>query len=51
MKKEGGELKLLNLTSNVQDVMQMTKLYTIFDILNEERVAVASFGLAIPANA
>jgi anti-sigma B factor antagonist len=51
VKRQGGELKLLNLTSNVQDVTQMTKLYTIFDILNDERVAVASFGLAIPANA
>jgi anti-sigma B factor antagonist len=50
VKKQGGELKLLNLTSNVQDVMQMTKLYTIFDILKDERVAVESFGHAIPAN-
>jgi anti-sigma B factor antagonist len=50
VKREGGELKLLNLTSNVQDVMQMTKLYTIFDIQKDERVAVQSFGHAIPAN-
>ena len=51
VKKQGGELKLLNLTSNVQDVMQMTKLYTIFDVLNDEGVAVESFGHAILANA
>src|SRR5271154_4082114 len=29
IKKQGGELKLLNLTDKVSDVMQVTKLYTI----------------------
>jgi anti-sigma B factor antagonist len=42
-RKQGGELKLLNLTDKVTDLMQMTKLYTVFDIQNDEAVAVKSF--------
>ena len=38
-RKQGGELKLLKVT----DLMQMTKLYTVFDIQNDEAVAVKSF--------
>jgi len=44
VRKQGGELKLLNLTNKVSDLMQITKLYTIFDIANDEAVAVKSFG-------
>ncbi len=43
VRKEGGELKLLNLTNKVTDLMQVTKLYTVFDIMNDEAVAVKSF--------
>jgi anti-sigma B factor antagonist len=43
VRKQGGELKLLNLTKNVHNVMQTTKLYTIFDIMDDEAVAVKSF--------
>jgi len=43
VQKQGGELKLLNLTKNVHDVMQITKLYTVFDIRDDEAVAVRSF--------
>lgn len=43
VQKEKGQLKLLNLTKNVHDVMQITKLYTIFDIMDDEVVAVRSF--------
>jgi anti-sigma B factor antagonist len=39
-----GELKLLNPTKNVLDVMQKTKLYTVFDIKNDEAAALRSFG-------
>jgi len=49
VRKQGGELKLLHLTNKVQDVMQITKLYTIFDILNDESVAVKSFGQSLTA--
>lgn len=43
VKKQGGELKLLNLTDKVESVLQITKLYTVFDILDDETVAVKSF--------
>ena len=48
-RKQGGELKLVNLPPKVQDVMQITKLYTVFDILNDEAVAVRSFTQASAA--
>lgn len=44
VQKQAGELKLLNLTNKVQDLMQVTKLYTVFDIVDDEAVAVKSFG-------
>jgi len=43
VKSHGGELKLLNLTKNVHDLLQNTKLYTVFDIHNDESAAIASF--------
>jgi anti-sigma B factor antagonist len=48
-RKQGGELKLVNLPQKVQDLMQITKLYTVFDILNDETVAVRSFSQAAAA--
>ena len=39
----GGELKLLNLTKKVHDLLQITKLYTVFDIKDDEASAVAAF--------
>ena len=39
----GGNLKLLNLTKRVQDLLQITKLYTVFEVFNDEQSAVASF--------
>ncbi len=42
-RKQGGELKLLNLTDKVVDLMQVTKLYTVFDISTDEAAAVKSF--------
>jgi anti-sigma B factor antagonist len=43
IKSEGGELKLLNLNKKVTDLLQITKLYTVFDIHSQEAQAVASF--------
>ena len=43
VQKQGGELKLLNLTKKVQDVMQITRLYTVFEIMDDEAAAVRSF--------
>jgi anti-sigma B factor antagonist len=44
VRKQGGEMKLLNLTNKVHDLMQITRLYTVFDIKDDEAVAVESFG-------
>ena len=44
VRNRGGELKLLNLTKRVHDLMQITKLYTVFDVYDDERKAIASFG-------
>jgi anti-sigma B factor antagonist len=41
--KEGGELKLLNLTQKIQDLLTITKLLTVFDVYESEEEALASF--------
>ena len=43
VRNSGGELKLLNLTKKVQDVLYVTKLYTVFDVKDDEFTAVKSF--------
>ena len=43
VKNSGGELKLLNLTKKVHDLLQITKLYTVFDIWDSEASAVTAF--------
>jgi anti-sigma B factor antagonist len=43
VRNSGGELKLLNLTQKVQDVLNVTKLYTVFDVKDDEFKAVKSF--------
>jgi anti-sigma B factor antagonist len=43
VRNQGGELKLLNLTKKVHDLLQITKLYTVFDIKDDEATAVKSF--------
>ena len=44
VRKQGGDLKLLNLPEKFAGVMQITKLYKVFDIMNDEAAAVKSFG-------
>ncbi len=44
VRNQGGELKLLKLTKKVHDLLQITKLYTVFDVKDDETAAVASFG-------
>jgi anti-sigma B factor antagonist len=51
VRKQQGELKLLNLTEKVEDVMQITKLYTIFEIFEDEVAALKSFGRSASATA
>jgi len=43
VRNQGGELKLLNLTKKVHDLLQITKLYTVFDIRDDEAGAIKSF--------
>jgi anti-sigma B factor antagonist len=40
---QGGQLKLLNLTKRVKDLLQITKLYTVFEVHDDEAAAVRSF--------
>ena len=42
-KNQGAALKLLSLTKKVKDVLQLTKLYTVFDIYDDEASAIASY--------
>jgi anti-sigma B factor antagonist len=46
VRNQGGELKLLNLTKKVHDLLQITKLYTVFDIKDDEASAIASYARA-----
>jgi anti-sigma B factor antagonist len=39
----GGEMKLLNLNKRVKDLLQITKLYTVFDVHDEEAHAIRAF--------
>jgi anti-sigma B factor antagonist len=43
VRRENGELKLLNLTKKVHDLLQITKLYTVFDIKDDEATAIKAF--------
>jgi anti-sigma B factor antagonist len=43
VRNAGGELKLLNLPQKVQDILHVTKLYTVFDVRDDEFNAVKSF--------
>ena len=41
--KEAGELKLLNLTQKLQDLLTITKLLTVFDVYESDEEALASY--------
>jgi anti-sigma B factor antagonist len=41
--KEGGSLKMLNLTQKIQDLLAITKLLTVFDVYENEGEALSSF--------
>ena len=47
--KQGGALKLLHLTKKVHDLLQITKLYTVFDVHDDEARAIGSFEKASSA--
>jgi anti-sigma B factor antagonist len=40
----GGRLKLLGLTKKVRELLQITKLYAVFEVFEDEAAAVRSFG-------
>ena len=43
VRSRNGELKLLNLTKKVHDLLQITKLFTVFDVYNDEGTAIRSY--------
>jgi anti-sigma B factor antagonist len=42
-RRDGGNLKLVNLTKRIQDLLAITKLITVFDTFEDEKQAVESF--------
>jgi anti-sigma B factor antagonist len=43
LSRQGGELKLLNLTGKIKDLLVITKLVTVFDSYDNEPEALKSF--------
>ena len=43
VRNQGGDLKLLNLTKKVHDLLQITKLYTVFDVKDDEASAIKAY--------
>ena len=43
MSRQGGKLKLLNLTKRIQDLLAITKLLTVFETYDTEQEAIGSF--------
>ncbi len=43
IEKESGQLKLLNLTQKLQDLLTITKLLTVFDVFEGEEEALSSY--------
>lgn len=43
IEKDRGQLKLLNLTQKLQDLLAITKLLTVFDVFESEEEALSSF--------
>jgi anti-sigma B factor antagonist len=39
----GGQLKLVGLSKRIKDLLQITKLYTVFDVYDDEAAAIRSF--------
>src|SRR5271166_4168872 len=43
VRQRGGEMKLVHVNKKVQDLLQLTRLNTLFEIYGEEQVALAAF--------
>ena len=46
VRSQGGELKLVNLSKRIGDLLKITKVYSLFDVKDNEAAAVASFSHA-----
>jgi len=46
VERAGGQLKLTNMSDKASELMTITKLYTVFDVFDDEQAAVNSFGKA-----
>jgi hypothetical protein len=46
VRSQGGDLKLVNLSKRIGDLLKVTKLYSFFDVKVDEAAAVASFSRA-----
>jgi anti-sigma B factor antagonist len=47
LRNQGGELKLMNLSKNVRNLLQVTRLYTIFDVHDDQASAIRAFNKII----
>jgi len=47
--KRGGQIKLVNLTKRVEDLLAICRLLTVFDTYDDETAAIASFPEAVKA--
>jgi anti-sigma B factor antagonist len=43
LRNQGGELKLMNLNKNVRNLLQVTRLYTVFDVHDDQTSALRAF--------
>jgi anti-sigma B factor antagonist len=48
--RRGGKMKLMKLTQRVQDVVQLTKVYRVFEVFSDEDTAVRSFATSPSAS-
>jgi anti-sigma B factor antagonist len=46
VRSEGSELKLVNFSKRIGDLLKITKVYSLFDVKDDEAAAVASFSRA-----
>ena len=49
VKNHGGQVKLLHLTKRLEDILQITKLATVFELFDDEQRAIQSFSQAASA--
>jgi anti-sigma B factor antagonist len=43
VRSHGGQLKMVNLSKRIHDLLQITKVYSLFDVKDDEAAAVGSF--------